>query len=241
MNWKTVLLVGIIVASAVFSFVKIQSLGDETSHFNQTTRYDLGRYALLRSIFGLHKDGDARKAFIFGTSPLTIEIMEARDAELDAEALETFVEHVERYTGRSVHVIRGARVAAGPLSATDIATIAHRYRAPLFGETRLLVVYADDFESDGEEVGQTIEEFGMVLSHSRIHALTERFGRTTSSYISSTMLHEFGHQLGLGHIHDSACVMNDYVESPRSNRSATPSEFCRTELLLLEGIKDALR
>jgi predicted Zn-dependent protease len=245
LSFKTFILILIIVVSGLFIYLKMQSLGDEQSYFNQRTRFTLGKYGWVRTILGLQKDGDARAHYLLGDSVITVEVVDSGSVDIDERALESFQDKITQYTGRETVLYKTDTIKSGILTQADLQEIVqknHRHRTP--GSPNLFIVYADDFESNGDEVGRTYEDFGMVLSHGRLASLTSGSHSAFRQYVESTMLHEFGHQIGLGHNQDPNCVMNEVVESPK--RAAgftgiyTPTKFCQLELEQLEAIKNQL-
>lgn len=246
MSLKTFLLLLLIAVLGTFIYLKVQSLGSETSYFNQHTRYRLGKYALMRAVLALRKDGDARAEYLLNTGPLTIEVVEAEGADIDAEALERFSQKVAEYTGRTTSVVNVDTVKAGRLTAQDLGEIVRRNRRHRpAGGSNLFVVYAQDFGSAGSEVGRTFEDFGMVLSHARLTELTSNSPAARGQYVESTLLHEFGHQIGLPHSTDPNCIMNEAVESPKGAAGFsgfyTPTAFCAAEAETLSSIKAELQ
>ncbi len=230
----------------VFIYVRIMSLGDEHSRFNQTTRIQLGRFAVLRTLFGLHSAGDARAEYLKASGPISVEIVQAESLNLPQEVIDDFTSKVKEYTGRQTVLYNIDTVKRGSLSDADINDIIatnRRHVSP--AETNLFVIYADDFNSKTDEVGRTVRDFGMVISSTRLQDLTRQSPKALNSYILSTMLHEFGHQLGLDHVGDDRCIMNKDIEaSPEQSSfivSYTPTSFCDKELEQLKGIKAALQ
>jgi hypothetical protein len=245
MNFKTFFLGLIIIVSGLFIYLKTMSLGDENSYFNQNTRYQLGKYGWVRTLLGLRKDGDARAEYLIGDGAITVEIVKPNNVIVDQDAIDGFLESVEAITGRKTIFYNTDTIKGGKLSDEDLKSIIRknrRHRTP--GSPNLFIIYSDDF-STGGEVGRTYQEFGILLSGNRLNELTSNYPAAKTQYIQSTLLHEFGHQIGLLHNEDLNCVMNAAVESPRKAQSFsgafTPVEFCPIELDELNGIKQALK
>ncbi len=246
MSFKVFVLLIIILFAGIFSYLKVQTLGNENSSFNRTTRYSLGKHPFYRSVLGLHKDGDARADFLMGKGPIAIEIAQAVGGGLNQSAIDSFAAKVQEYTGRVTHVYYIEGVKEGELSQTDLAHIKKvdkRNFEP--GSPVLFVIYANDYNSVSEEVGKTFEEDTIVLSDKKLKDLTATNSQALAEYQESSLLHEFGHQMGLGHNQQENCIMNEVVESPVSSKyyfgSFTPTEFCPTELDELQAIKIRLR
>lgn len=242
---KKILLLIFIVLCAAFIYVKLQTLGNENSEFNQTTRYHLGRYSLLRSLFGLHSDGDGREWYLENFRPLVVEVVEAEGTSINREALDLFLKRVQDYTGRKADLYNIDRVKGGMLTDSDLEEVVRTYRRHIIpGEPNLFIIYAEDFQREGAEMAKTFKEFGMVLSNKRLEEETGGEPRSLTQYVESTLLHEFGHQLGLAHNSEENCIMNKWVETSslagEFSGKFTPTDFCDFELKQLETIKASI-
>lgn len=236
------LLVIVILVLGVFIYLKFQILGDPNTAFNQTTRYTLGHYAPVRSLLGMHSAGDAREWYLQGKATLSLEVVQAKGTRLDDKALNNFANEIGNYLGREVVIYDTEFIRNGKLSDADIETIAKGSRHHLLlGEPNMFVVYAEDFDRTGNEVGKTFNEYGIVLSDKALQDLTARHPEALTQYQQSTMLHEFGHLVGLEHNDMANCIMNVSVESPKLdfsfNGTYTPLEFCDYELKQLDALK----
>lgn len=243
MSFKALVLIIFIALCGTFIYLKIQINGNENSKFNQTTRFSLGKYAWVRKILGLHNDGDARGWYLSPQSKLIVEVARAENVELNKKVLGEFVRLVEIYTGKKVVLFNKETFKSGKLTEADLKEIvlAHR-RYEVSSGPNLFVIYAEDFEKSGTEVARTYQEYGMVLSDKRLKEVTQRLPIAFAQYVESTMLHEFGHQLGMGHNAESDCIMNQKVESPDENNGIfvgkfTQSDFCEFEKKQLLEIK----
>lgn len=239
---KTFLLLLFILISGSFIYLKVQVLGDPNSGFNQTTRYTLGKYSIMRSILGMHSAGDARAEYLGGTGSIAVEIVRAQGTALSDQAMSDFANDVKIYIGRPVMLYTTDFVKEGLLTDADLEKIVseHRHR-DLPGQTSLFVIYAGDYVRKDGEVAKTYKDFGIVISDTALRDTTQDYSQSLEQYAQSTMLHELGHQLGLDHNTEDDCVMNAEVESPQLggvfSGSFTPLEFCDFELKQLNAIK----
>jgi len=246
MSFKAFLLIIFIVLCGTFIYAKVASLGNPNSHFNRTTRFWLGQYQTARTVLGLHNDGDARGSYLKGTSSITIEYVESSGSHLDRQALGQFVSKVKEYTGRPVNLYYNDTISNATLTPKDLAEIAKGSRHHVIpGQPNLFIIYALDYDRPSGEVGETYQEFGIVLSDSRLKEVTKNFSGSLPQYIESTLLHEFGHQLGLAHNEEPGCIMNTKVETPAITGGFTgdytPTSFCPYELDQLQAIKNSLK
>jgi predicted Zn-dependent protease len=242
MSIKPFFLLVFIALCGTFIYLKVQINGNEKSQFNQTTRYELGEYPWARKVLGLHNDGDARAWYLSGNEKMVIEVARASNVDVNEKAFETFVANVEKYTGREVVYFQEETFKPGRLSDADLEEIVRQHRRhEVSSAPNLFIIYAEDFNRDGIEVAKTFKEFAMVLSDKRLKEITQRFSEAFPEYVQSTMLHEFGHQLGLDHNTEIDCLMNEKVEKPNEDgifsRHYTQTDFCDYEKNELEKIK----
>lgn len=242
---KKTFLILFILACGTFIYLKLQVLGNENSKFNQTTRYKLGKHRWLRNVLGLHNDGDGRGWYIFGKEPLIIEVVLAKGAELNDEVLRNFAKKTENILGRKALIINTDFIENGWLSESQLGEEIKKHRHyQTSGQPNLFVIYADDFQRESGFVGQTYKEFGILLSDKRLREVVADYPHSLDDYIESTLLHEFGHQLGFDHNWQDGCIMNEKVDQPDPQGvfrgRYTPTEFCEFELNQLQKIKDSL-
>ena len=243
---KKFFLIVFITLCAIFIYLKVESLGSPSSSFNQTTRYQLGHYQLWRSILGLHSYGDARAWYLEGNQQIRLDVVEANGADFSSQALSGFVDEIKKYTGRGVQVYDYEKINNGVLSDQDIQTIvANDHNTNFFGQPELFVLYVQDYNHPDGEVAKTYQEYGIIVSHDQLMQVTKYFPDSLPEYEQSTLLHEFGHQLGLEHDTGNNCVMNAAVDHPILTNSFsgnyTPTDFCQSEVDSINAIKAALQ
>ncbi len=230
----------IILILGVFIYLKVQILGDVNSSFNKTYRYKLGSSQFMRSILGMHNYGDARDWYLKGNSSIVVEVVSAKNIDIDQKALDNFAEDIQKYIGRYATVFNYEEVPNGVLTDADIGKeIALHRKQTISGQPNLFIIYADDFEREGTEIAKTYNEYAMVLSNKRVKEVTSGYPGAETEYVESTLLHEFGHQLGLEHNEEFGCIMNESVEKPVAlwgqSIDYIKTKFCDFELNQLKA------
>ena len=242
MQAKTFFLGLFIIVLGIFIYLKVETMGDENSSFNTSTRYSLGKYPIVRFLFGLHNHGDARSDFLVGSRGIIVEVVQPEGLPLEDPTIDKFAAKISEYTGKPTKIYNMDTIEGGPKTAVDLAEIVKNFRRHLdAGYVNLFVMYVDSYENSGKEVGKTYAEYGMVLSHDKLVELTKYYPMALPQYQLSTMLHEFGHQVGLNHNDHGDCIMNASVESPDHavglGGTNTPVNFCQFELDQLKAIQ----
>lgn len=243
MKWKTFLLFIFIAGLGVFVYLKIQVMGSPNSGFNQTTRFKLGQHPVLRTILGLHNSGDARSEYFAGRGPIAIEWFKPLEEDVDKAVLQKFADAVTKYTGRPtvVNLAGGAGDSTTELANLKSFVLKAAGSKPT-GSSLLMVVFAKNYSPQPpQELSTTFQESGIVLSLDAHDNFLGSYNQNLDNYLLSSLLHEFGHQIGLGHNQDPACVMNEHAGidgRPLEFYGKTdPQDFCPTEVDQINRLK----
>ena len=240
---KVVCSVVAVLAAITFLYFKVELMGNLNSNFNQFTRFKLGRYAVLRTVLGLHNVGDARAEYLNNPGVIVIEWFEPNTAIIDQSVLQQFADLVHKYTGRVVRVSLPAEVGDGVLSQTNLAQLKFQTLADTSSSgSELKVVFAKDYSPRATgELSTTYLDSGIVISLSAHEEFLKNSQQLMNNYLLSSLLHEFGHQIGLVHNNDSGCIMSVHAGLdglPVENYGLTdPQDFCEAEQSQVNQLK----
>jgi hypothetical protein len=246
MRVKTFLLLLVIVVLGAFVYIAVNVRGDLNSGFNQGFRYKLGRYGFFRALFGLHNDGDAREQYLLGEGPLVVEVVEPLNYDIPDELINSFSRKIGNLIGREIINYNVDSIPSGSLSEDDLEKIVKEKRRHFLpGQPNLFIIYAEDYVGRRDEVGKTYKEFGILLSYNRLKEITNQQPEAFKQYLETTVLHEFGHQVGLPHNDQSGCIMNEKVNRPQAqgffDGFYTPGDYCVQEKQDMENTIKSLK
>ncbi len=232
---KGLLLVAFILLCGGFIYAKVGSLGAPDNYFNTHYRLQLDRYPVMRQVLGLHSYGDGRADYL-GTryGKITIEVDVLDGVMVDKDVLTRFVAKVQDITGKPTsYFISDTNLPYANPTNADVAHIVNFYRNTGSGDSAsLYLLLADTSKDNGKQLGSTYDEFGIVLYDQAVKDFTAGSFDTYESYSFSTLLHEFGHQLGLEHNDQTGCLMNAKAETsdqPKPFANLVITNFCQFE------------
>lgn len=245
MQRKAAFILLILFIISIFSFVILRSwsLGSEDNFFNSRLRPRLSRSPFLRKILSLRYDGDARRDYLdSGYERIELEIDAMEGEELPAEGVETVVRVIERVTGKPVEVRYSDNSIPYRIGLTDdeLKAIVDGNRRQSKNHAYLYLLLASSRDRQAENIGTTYGEDGIVIYMDALKSFVSRNPELLPEYFASTVLHEFGHQIGLGHNREAGCLMNPEVEGGLSGetRSEVVVDFCESELRQIDDSRE---
>ncbi len=243
----SIILLAVIVSSFAFVTLKLLANGPEGNFFNEKYRAIFAEQPTVRKILGLHFDGDAKADYLGNRyNKIVIEVDEMVDLDIPSEALDIVETKIEDLTGKDVIIVRSGKIAfTESVNPDNIKSLTDINRNYIYTKdtAKLYVMYLSRLEGvNDSNIGSTNEEYGIIVYDSVIQDLTSGNPAVLSQYIASTILHEFGHQLGLPHNNEKNCLMNDKVEEGdvlRENSGDVIVDFCKYEKDLINQLKSA--
>ena len=168
---------------------------------------------------------------------------------MDNNTLGEFVFIVDQYSNKNVEaklirsdVIKGVQKS---LSWDKILKFEDQFR-DYYPEDDTAVLYLmclPSFAEGPSNIGVTFKHDGIIIFNDTIQDIVGQSETLAVRLLQlSTMVHEFGHQLGLDHMGAEHCVMNEKFETPSLNSllyiNEMPSDFCPESVAEIERIKN---
>ncbi|MFH1597983.1 MAG: matrixin family metalloprotease [Patescibacteria group bacterium] len=243
----------IIIFCASFILFRYYGNQDNANWFNDNLRGELAKSPTLRSLYALNWDGDAKSDYLSNRKfkKLVIEIESIQQCALyfaDNQALADQIndliqkpEGVEIILNDSIDEDEIIFLESNPLDRAVSRLKARLQNHKTGGDTAFLHVLCLDYNRDASTtIGATYENTTVLLFYNRIKEVTEKNSAALPIYLKTTLLHEFGHQLGLPHLEDTGCMMAATVESPGNAIGALdqiPQSFCPASLNMIQTLR----
>jgi hypothetical protein len=232
-----ILLILVIVAAFSFAAIKLLAYGPDTNTFNTKYRPKLTAYPWLRSLFSFHYDGDAREDYLGDSyQKILIEVDEMKGLKISDSALILLSKKIADNTGKEVVFVRSDEIPySESVDLSEIDELGKKYRNYIYSKdtAKIYLMYLSKLSGElSSDIGATREEYGIMLFDAPLRGLTARNSELFDRYVVSTALHEFGHQLGLGHNENPGCLMNSGVDEGnvvREDVSDVVIDFCDYE------------
>jgi len=232
----------VIVLSFVFVALKYVSTGPDNNSFNKNWRSKFAENPFLRRALSLHYDGDANSDYLGPRySRILIEVDSMEGVSIPLAAIQELVKNISAVTGKNTGFIASDDHLVKP-DLVDLRNFIMDNQDYSSGKDRavLHLVIVNSNEEDSSFLGKTINDDTVVLYYDMLSEVTSRNPELFKAYFQSTALHEFGHQLGLGHNKEEGCLMNEAVEEftiVRQDLDEVVSTFCDFELEQIQDIK----
>lgn len=231
----TVLFLVVIIAITLgFISLRVLAQGDEESNFNRNYRSKLSAYPIVRKMLGMHFDGDGKADYLGNSgNEILIEVDSLIGLQIDSAPLKLLAEKISAITGKEAfYLFSDSNIAyKESLNRDDIKEIVKTNRDYKKPGSFYVLIASKDMEVE-RTLGITFEEYGVVIFADRIDDFTMANPETKDNYIESTILHEFGHQIGLPHNDLEGCLMNEKAEESqvaRENPNDVLVDFCDYE------------
>jgi len=203
-----------------------------------TLRDEFSKNDLLQIVFQLDRLSDAKRDLL--VKDLAIIVIPTASFSLEGGVTSSIAQKISEITGKKANILTDRtfeRQEITDLSEGNLGTISKGAAKRAGSKNYLVVILLDKSGDAPTNVGVAEGERTIALFEGRIAELSE-----TQSVLDdlkvSTVLHEYGHLIGLEHNNKEGCLMNEKVESPGNNWSASmPEDFCDFEKSQIEKLK----
>ncbi len=252
---KVVILLIIIAFCSTFVVFRYFGNKDVDNWFNEGLRGYVTRFPTMRSMYGLHWDGDAKSDYLSNKKYKSL-MVEIDGTDRCRSVLSNNQELLVNEISNLVQKPEGVEIDIGSLVDDDeliflesnafdraINKIINRLRGHRTnGDQAVFYVLCIDYHRDNPSwLANTYQEDSMLLFYDRANEIAGNNYEALSVYLTTSLLHEFGHQLGLGHVNDPNCIMANRVEYLESDSKfdKIPQDFCQLSFDRLEIIRQA--
>lgn len=233
-------LVFFILICAFFILAKLGSLGPENNYFNSHFRLKLAKNPVFRKVLTLQNDGDSRSDYLgSGKSKILIEVDAMQGINVDLGLVDRFANAVSNITGKNVnYLVSDVDMTNFEVDDSQIQTLADKYHniEPDNNTAILYLMLLSKKQGEAKQIGSTYKDFGIVVYVGSVEDFTQSTSATYRNYLFSTTLHEFGHQIGLGHNEEAGCIMNPKAETndiAQLDPDNVVTDFCHFEQKLI--------
>lgn len=237
----------VILLAFSFSFLRYQANnGQQDTWFNTHWRTRAAEHPLIRWALGLHQAGDGRSDYLFPerTEGFPVRIFLDPAVSIPTESIEAALPEMVKLLGSGGFELATPQVLQG--TRETYTNVDFRSLAAQAAEQDVIQTPVDIFiltkdAASMTQLGSTVREHGIVVFMGSILELTQE-PNAQAALVTSTILHEFGHQVGLDHLDEPSCIMAAVVEQPTSTAWApqtVPTHYCPEELTLIAALQQA--
>lgn len=187
----------------------------------------------LAEILNLNNPGDARNFYLDpDRKSLSVGVISVNFKDPNEEVGMWLKDMIFETTNKYVIVGRTQSFGYPKTSALqDLDFNKIRKDAISLGKKDLYLIYASSYADKQSSAGLVIHRDTIFIFKDAIDRLSER-GYVKDILEKTTIMHEWGHLLGIDHIDDEGCIMNDSVEVLDAIPSGKnlPSDYCSREL-----------
>lgn len=188
------------------------------------------------SLFNLNEPGDAK--FLYSDlkyAELRVNLVTGGEYRTDIK-VGNWIEEMIADTVMKKTNIEIVNELTIPLKSSYTDSDLNDIREKIYGkvvgsEPVLNIVYLSKYAEKPTSVGLVIHRDTIFIFSERLDELTEK-GYIGQILEKTTIMHEWGHLLGLDHINEKGCIMNELVEVSEDYPSERdlPRKYCREEL-----------
>jgi hypothetical protein len=235
---ELVLLFLLIFFLLVFYLIRFKS----TTYYGKKLRVEILHHNYLTSLLNLNQPGDARFLYLKSSRDnLRVEVNYLPRQKPDNEVDGWIKKMILGTTGKNVDIeisedlFDDAKIS---YSDDDLNNIRNKLSSR-FAPLKLNIVYLTKYKETPSLVGLTLHRDTLFIFKENLNSLSED-EIIQKKLEESTLMHEWGHLLGLEHEDDINCIMAEQVDvyTNKAWLNTIPTEYCPTEYYHLKDISD---
>lgn len=231
-----------VLATVVIFLIKF----DNQTFVGKQLKLFLLRYPTVVNTIHLNEPGDWRYVYLNPKQPtISVIIDYAHNVEINSSATQWIQQMISDTTGKSVIVTTSltSQIASREsYSDQDLNQIRKQLISENSSSPVVHVVYLTTYASNPEYAGITLHKDTLFIFQSTLETLTN-LDDVQERLEQSTLMHEWGHLLGLSHIEKQNCIMSEDVEVYANRRyqgGNIPLVHCWETLQELNKMKNSL-
>lgn len=212
------------------------------SYFGSLLKRKFIKHPQVVSILNLNEPGDYRYYYLnSGSDVLNINVVSVNSKAPNKDAKNWLLEILQKTVDKKAVFTDGeiSYPKTDLLENSDLKKI--RDEIISNGAADFNLVYASSYAEKPSSVGVVIHRDTIFIFSDAIEALSEK-GYINNLLEKTTIMHEWGHLLGLEHVNKENCIMNELLEvydRPPTGKTI-PAIYCWEELDQLRKIKEVL-
>ena len=203
------------------------------------------KYPRLISLMNLNEPGDNRFLYLGQKSQqIKVNIYSVNNARSNEKVGEWINEIIFETTGKRAVVSDLGSINYkndGLLSDDDLNNIRKLLISEMGTPSDLNIVYTSSYSEKPSSIGLVIHRDTVYIFNDALKKLSEK-SAVNNILEKTTIMHEWGHLLGVDHILNDDCVMSEVVEvydNPSYGKSL-PTKYCWEELEAIKIIKKGI-
>ena len=221
--------------------------GNQSNPINRHLRKNAINSIHTRKLLNLDQVGDAKSDYLSSDSEeILVEVHFQNNYQPAPEIINWITETILVTTGKKANFIWSDKPTIPSRNShtqNQLYESAKKSRkhATSKNQAFLQVIYVSRFKDIPSYTGIVFSSDTLFVFVDAMEDLTKNL-ENYQSLEKSTIMHEFGHLLGLDHVPNPECIMSEFVEVPETweKTSKLPETFCPETLFQLKTIKESL-
>lgn len=215
-----------------FSF----NLVNSNNFINKKFRYSFTENLNLRQLFKLSQIGDARGDYLTNNnfSQLNITIFSPFRDTFSSEFKNILIDRIKQIVNKPSGIYLEEKSLnlnlRSDLNDSDLANIIKNHPIKLKDSAQLQIFLLESYQPHPSNIGLVKDAYHIFLFSKPLEDISH-FEKTSDNAYLSTILHEFAHLLGAGHVANDRCILSEKVEDIAFGRPAEiTTNFCPEDL-----------